>query len=181
MSKILAFAGSNSSQSINHELVSYVVNQLIDEEVKLIRLTDYHLPIYQIDHEQEKGFPEDLEKLYDEIKAANALIISVNEHNGMVSSFFKNVLDWLSRLDRDFLASKKVLLMSTSTGDNAASASRAYVEIAVERYQGHLVSSFGFPSFPDNFDQEKKKITNEALELGVKDTLSQFQQEITLE
>ena len=56
MSKILAFAGSNSSQSINHELVSYVVNQLIDEEVKLIRLTDYHLPIYQIDHEQEKDF-----------------------------------------------------------------------------------------------------------------------------
>ena len=115
-----------------------------------------------------------------EIKAANALIISVNEHNGMVSSFFKNVLDWLSRLDRNFLASKKVLLMSTSTGAYAASASRAYVEIAVERYQGQLVSSFGFPSFPDNFDQEKNQITNEALELGVKDTLSQFQQEITL-
>ncbi|SEA36691.1 NADPH-dependent FMN reductase [Psychroflexus halocasei] len=180
MSKILAFAGSNSSQSINHELVSYVVNQLIDEEVKLIRLTDYHLPIYQIDHEQEKGFPEDLEKLYDEIKAADALIISVNEHNGMVSSFFKNVLDWLSRLDRNFLASKKVLLMSTSTGENAASASRAYVETAIDCYKGEVLNSFGFPSFQDNFDIEKKEITDETLQLGVKDTLSQFQQKIAL-
>ncbi|MDN6280188.1 MAG: NAD(P)H-dependent oxidoreductase [Psychroflexus sp.] len=179
MSKVLAFAGSNSSISINYELVSYVAGQMIDEDVKLIRLTDYHLPMYQIDHEDSRGFPQDLENLHQEIKAADALIISVNEHNGMISSFFKNVLDWLSRIDRNFLASKKVLLMSTSTGEHAASFARAYVETAVERYKGELISSFGFPSFHTNFDSEKKEITNEALELGVKDTLSQFQQEIT--
>ncbi len=178
MSKILAFAGSNSKTSINYELVKFVSDQLIEEEVKLIKLTNYDLPMYNINNEEDNGFPPVLDLLYREIKDAKALIISVNEHNGMLSSFFKNVLDWLSRVDRNFLEGKKVLLMSTSTGPGAASSARAYVETAVERYKGEVVSSFGFPSFTDNFDLEKQEITNETLLLGVKDTLSNFQQEI---
>lgn len=179
MSKILAFAGSNSKLSINYELVQFVSGQLVQEEVKLIKLTDYTLPIYNINSEEDEGFPPALEELYNEIKNAKALIVSVNEHNGMLSSFFKNVLDWLSRLDRNFLEGKKVLLMSTSTGSGAASLARAYVEGAIKRYKGEVVSSFGFPSFTDNFDVQKQEITNETLLLGIKDTLSHFQQEIS--
>ncbi|TQD40045.1 NADPH-dependent FMN reductase [Haloflavibacter putidus] len=178
MGKILAFAGSNSKTSINYELVKFVSDQLIEEEVKLIKLTNYDLPMYNINNEEDNGFPPVLDLLYREIKDAKALIISVNEHNGMISSFFKNVLDWLSRVDRNFLEGKKVLLMSTSTGPGAASLARTYVEAAIERYKGEVVSSFGFPSFTDNFDLEKQEITNETLLLGVKDTLSNFQQEI---
>lgn len=177
MSEIIAFAGSNSTKSINHQWVSFLSQQLV-EPVNVIRLTDYQIPMYGIDYEKEIGFPKEVKRLYKDIKSAKAIILSVNEHNGAVSSYFKNVMDWLSRYDRIFLEDKPILLTSTSPGKLAAGKAREYAEIAVERFGGKLIASFGLPSFEENFDSEQQKLRDETLLLGVKDTLSQFQQAI---
>ncbi|MCB0464554.1 MAG: NAD(P)H-dependent oxidoreductase, partial [Aequorivita sp.] len=116
MKKILCFAGSNSSKSINHTLASFVATQIVGQTVEVIKLSDYVLPMFSEDIEREKGYSVDLKMLYNKIKEADALIISVNEHNRTVSAYFKNTIDWLSRLDRKFLEEKKILLMSTSNG-----------------------------------------------------------------
>lgn len=107
MKKILCFASSNSSKSINHQLVSFAASQIAGHNVEIIKLTDYDLPMFGEDIEREKGHPVDLKMLYNKIKEADALVISVNEHNGMVSAYFKNTIDWLSRNDRNFLEGKK--------------------------------------------------------------------------
>jgi len=178
MSQILVFAGSSSSISINHALVTSVANQIVDDEVEIIRLSDYELPIYSSDIEDKDGIPLHITRLNNKIDKADALIISVNEHNGTVSSFFKNVLDWLSRFDPKFLEGKKVLLMSTSAGKRGAASALAYTESILPKFGAEVVASFSFPSFSENFDMKALKVTDETLQLGIIDTLSNFLQEI---
>ncbi|MDQ7917822.1 NAD(P)H-dependent oxidoreductase [Mesonia sp. MT50] len=178
MGKILVFAGSSSSISINHALVTSVANQIVDHEVEIIRLTDFELPVYSYDIEKNEGIPLNITRLKNKIDQAEALIISVNEHNGTVSSFFKNVLDWLSRFDPKFLEGKKVLLMSTSAGKRGAASALAYTEAILPKFGAQVVASFSFPSFNEHFDLQELKVTDETLQLGIIDTLSNFLQEI---
>ncbi|MBZ0328227.1 MAG: NAD(P)H-dependent oxidoreductase [Altibacter sp.] len=178
MKKILAFAGSNSSTSINHQLVQYAASKMVGHQVKVVRLTDFPLPLFSEDLEREKGYPIELSLLKNEIAAVDALLISVNEHNGTVSAFFKNTMDWLSRLEYKFLIDKKVLLMSTSNGKRGALSALEYTKGVLPRYGGTVIESFAFPSFSENFSVEKKEITNEVLQLGFIDVLQNFAHEI---
>lgn len=179
MKTILAFAGSNSNTSINHTFVQFVASQISSHEVKLIKLTDFPLEIFSEDLEKEKGFSVNLKLLLQEIEKADALIVSVNEHNSAPSAFFKNVLDWLSRIKYKFLEDKKILLLSTSPGKGGAAKSLEYVKEAMtRRYNGTIVESFSFPSFKENFSETENKITNELLALGFTDILQNFEHQI---
>ncbi len=162
MKKIIAFAGSNSSTSINHHLVLGVA-KMNREQIEILRLTDYPLPMYGEDLEKESGYPAVLSDLLTKIRRADGLIISVNEHNGSVSAFFKNVLDWLSRIEYKFLADKKILLMSASPGGRGALSAYQYTESILPRYGGEIVYGFNFPGFKDNFSIEDQEITNDEL------------------
>lgn len=178
MKKILCFAGSNSSKSINHKLVSFAASQIVGSNVQIIKLTDFDLPIFSEDIEREKGYSVDLKMLYNKIREADALVISVNEHNGMVSAFFKNVMDWLSRLDRIFFEGKKILLMSTSNGKRGAASALEYTKNILPRFGGKVVESFSIPSFSENFSEETQSISNEVLLLGFTDVIQNFVHQI---
>ncbi len=176
MKKILAFAGSNSSTSINQQLLNNIVARLESHEVKMINLTDYPLPMYGIDHETDHGAPERAQQILDAILASDALVVAVNEHNGTVSAFFKNVIDWVSRIKKDFLSGKKILLVSTSPGARGAKNSLAYTKDIFGRFGGDVVESFSFPSFKDNF--ENGQVTNEVLDMGIQDVVTTFAHQI---
>ena len=118
MSYVLAFAGSNSSVSINYKLVKYTATLI--KGVRLRDLSKYPFPIYSQDAEKENGFSNSLVEFNNEIANSKGLIISVNEHNSYPSAYFKNTMDWLSRFDTKFLADKKILLMATSNGGRGA-------------------------------------------------------------
>lgn len=176
MKKILAFAGSNSSTSINQLFVTYVANRIQGHEVKIIKLRDFEIPMFSVDKEKESGIPIDIRIIKNLIEEHDALIISVNEHNGSVSAFFKNIIDWLSRLDRNFLGGKKILLMSTSSGVRGAASSLEYLKKILPRFGGQVVESFSFPSFNDNFINGE--IQNELLNMGIEDVLTTYSHEI---
>ncbi len=176
MKNILAFAGSNSSTSINHRFVTHVANRIQGHNVKIIKLSDFEIPMFSVDKEKESGYPVDIRIIKNLISENDALIISVNEHNGNVSAFFKNIIDWLSRLDRNFLADKKILLMSTSPGVRGAASSLEYTKGILPRFGGKVIESFSFPSFNDNFENDE--IQNEVLNMGIEDVLTTFSHEI---
>jgi len=154
MSKILAFAGSNSSESKNMELIRYVKTQ-IDQEIDTIDLRDYKVPIYGIDHENTHGIPKGTQQLNEKISAYDHLIISVNEHNGSASVFFKNHIDWLSRNDRNFLDDKKIFLLSTSPGRGGANMALTYAVELLSRFGAEIVSRFSLASFDHSYSAEK--------------------------
>ncbi|VXC09603.1 NADPH-dependent FMN reductase [Maribacter litoralis] len=162
MSYVLAFAGSNSSISINYKLAKYTSTLIGDTEVRLRDMSKYPFPMYSQDSEKEDGYSNSLVEFKNEISNAKGLIISVNEHNSYPSAYFKNVMDWLSRLDVKFLAGKKILLMATSNGGRGAIGALEVAEKMIARFQGTVVASFSLPKYSENFDEEKG-ITNAEL------------------
>lgn len=178
MKNILAFAGSNSSTSINHILVNYIAKQMTEHQVKVINLKEYPMPIYSEDLEKEEGFGSWVRVLNNDIAAADALLISVNEHNASWSAFFKNTIDWLSRLDRNFLAGKKVLLMSTSPGRGGGAKALQYGKEVLPKFGAEIVESFSLPSFHHTFSVDKGTITDENMQLGLQEVLSSFSHQI---
>lgn len=178
MKKILAFSGSNSPTSINHQLILHVAEKIQGHELEVIRLGELHVPMFNIVLEKE-GFPEDVTFLYEKIRQQDALVISVNEYNANISGFFKNVIDWLSRKDRKFLEGKKVLLMSTSPGARGGASALEYVKSQFPRFGGEVIESFSLPQFYENYDSVAGEITNEVFALGVQDVLTSFSQEIS--
>ncbi|GAB5400183.1 MAG: NAD(P)H-dependent oxidoreductase [Aureisphaera sp.] len=174
MKKIIAFAGSNSSTSINHQLVSYVASTIENNQVSVIKLTDYPLPIYSEDLEKEEGFPDQLSKLLEVVKQADGLIISASEHNSGISAFFKNVFDWLSRIDRKFGEGKKAFVLSASPGGRGGLSANEYISGALPRTGAEVVTSVTFPGFYDNFSVAEGKISSEESRLKIQEHLHQF-------
>ncbi len=178
MKNILFFAGSNSSKSINHQLVSFAASQVTNHNVETLKLTDYQLPMFGEDIEREEGYSTALKMLNAKITEADALVISVNEHNSSISAYFKNTLDWLSRLDRNFLEGKKVLILSTSNGRRGASSALQQVTDLFPRFGATVVDSFSFPSFSENFSVETPAILNDDLRLSFTNVLQNFVHQI---
>lgn len=177
MKPILAFAGSNSSTSINHTLVSYVADQIKDHQVELLKLTDYEMPMYSEDVEKE-GFPFHVNSLKAKIESADALVISVNEHNGSWSAFFKNTMDWLSRLDRNFLGDTKVFLLSTSPGKRGGLGALEFAQNMFPRFGAKVLASYSFPSFYENFSVEEQQITDHVISEEIQSLITQFSDQI---
>ena len=176
MASILALAGSNSSTSVNFKLVKYTTSLISDHDVELLNMASITFPMYSEDREKQLGFPEALEKLKEKIEKADALIISVNEHNSGPSAYFKNVMDWLSRADSNYLENTKVL-MSTSPGKRGAISAKEYVLSSLPRVGGTVVATFSLPSFYANFNEEKG-ILNTELSQVYKKALKSFISEL---
>lgn len=172
MAAILALAGSNSSTSINFKLVKYTVSLVQQHDIQLINMVERAFPMFSEDLERAEGYSADLMKLKAEINSADGLILSVNEHNGNPSAYFKNVLDWLSRMDRNFLEGTKVFLMSTSGGRRGAKGSFTVIDGMLPRFGAEITASFSLPSFYKNFGDEG--ILDETLRMEHQQALSTF-------
>lgn len=177
MSTILAFAGSNSTTSVNFKLVKHTATLVQEHQVNLMNMANYPFPMYSEDYEKENGFSNSLIEVKNDIQNAGGLIISVNEHNSNPSAYFKNFLDWLSRLDRDFIKDKKILLMSASPGKRGGIGAHEVVKNILSRFGASTIIGFSLPSFYQNFE-EGKGITDSELSTAHQQALSQFLAEI---
>lgn len=152
MSKIIAFAGSNSSTSINHELLQYIYKKYSIDGLELVKLKEYETPMFSVDTESATGYPLSMIRLESEIAENDILLIACSEHNGNMTSYLKSTLDWLSRVNRDFIKDRKVFLIGTSTGRGAAEHSIENVSNFVKRLNGIVVNTFALPSFGHAFE-----------------------------
>lgn len=152
MKKIIAFGASSSKTSINKQLATYAANQFQNSEVEVLDLNDFELPIYSTDKEKETGIPQLATDFYTKLGTADLIIISFAEHNGAYSAAFKNIFDWISRINGKTFQEKPMLLLATSPGARGGS---SVLEIAKNRFpfQGGTVKGvFSLPSFYENFD-----------------------------
>jgi len=116
MKKILAFAGSTSSTSINKQLASFAAENLENTAFDIIDLRDFNIPIYSQDEEKENGLPEDAKRFSALFDQYDGFILSLAEHNGSYAAAFKNIFDWSTRVEKNFFRDKPLLLMATSPG-----------------------------------------------------------------
>ncbi|MEL4308403.1 NADPH-dependent FMN reductase [Joostella sp. CR20] len=174
MKKIIAFAGSNSSTSINYELVKYTVSLIDDFDIQLLNMANMPFPMFSEDEERENGYKNSLIELKDDFLEADGVVISVNEHNGNPSAYFKNLLDWLSRVEYKFLQDKPVFLMGTSAGKRGAISSITITEQTLPRFGAVVENIFSLPSYEENFSKKKGVIVNEELKQKHQEQLDDF-------
>ncbi|WP_159951246.1 NADPH-dependent FMN reductase [Polaribacter septentrionalilitoris] len=173
MKKILAFAGSTSSTSINKQLATFAAENLENTSFDVIDLRDFSMPIYSQDEEQENGFPEDAKKfsaLFDEY---DGFIVSLAEHNSSYAAAFKNIYDWSSRVEANVFRDKPLLLMAASPG---ARGGASVLESGIARFSrmgAKELVSFSFPNFYDNF--KDGKIINTTLLEDLNEKVNEFE------
>ncbi len=160
MKKILAFAGSTSSTSINKQLATFAAENLENTSFDVIDLRDFSMPVYSTDEEQ-NGFPENAIKFNSILNNYDGFILSLAEHNGSYTAAFKNIFDWSSRLEVNVFREKPLLLMATSPGPMGGKFVLAAAEQRFPRQGAKTITTFSLPSFYDNF--KEGKIVNDDL------------------
>jgi len=68
--KVLAFAATNSRNSINKALVTHAAELLKETrqaQIEILDLNDFEMPIYSIDREQQGGIPEPAQAFFNKI------------------------------------------------------------------------------------------------------------------
>ncbi|HLV42338.1 MAG TPA: NAD(P)H-dependent oxidoreductase [Brumimicrobium sp.] len=171
--KIIGFAGSNSRQSINKQLVKYTLNEITTVETEWLDITDYPLPIFGVDIEEEQGYPKAIHDFIEKIQTADGIVISLAEHNGSYTVAAKNLFDWCSRCQGGFFKDTPVLLMGTSTGSYGAKNVLDAAEKRLPKFGANIVSIFSLPTFEENFSLEKG-ITSSELKKEHKNAIQQL-------
>ena len=159
MPDIIAFAGSNRSTSINKQLVTFAAQQLQKSAFQVLDLNDFPLPLYGIDLEKKEGYPEKAQEFNRLLENSDGILLSLAEHNGSYSAVFKNLFDWLSRIDKMVWKNKPMLLMSTSPGGRGGQSVREAAMAKFPRMGAEIVRDFSLPFFKENF--ANGKITKE--------------------
>ena len=175
MKKILAFSGSSSSKSINQKLVKSAVSLLDQCTATVIDIREFPLPIYSIDIEETNGIPENARKVRTMFSEHDGFIISCPENNGSMPAIFKNLIDWISRMEGRIFQDKPVLLLSTSPGMGGGKTNLSNIETLMPWWGGIVVSTFSVGNFHDQFDGETHQLKNKQLQDDLTTVVRQLQ------
>ena len=160
--KILAFAGSTRSNSLNQKLLDIAALGAIESgaQVTQIHLGDYPLPFYDGDLEGKSGLPEKAVALQNLVVESDALLIASPDYNGGYSAILKNALDWMSRPNGDghsalaHFANKAAAVVSASPGPHGGSRGQLAIRGVLDKL-GMLVipQSFSLGLAHEAFDE----------------------------
>jgi NAD(P)H-dependent FMN reductase len=175
MKKILAFAGSNSKNSINKEFATYTASNIENATFDVADLNEYPLPIFSLE-EEEKGFPKAAVAFNDLLSNYDGFVVSLAEHNGSYAAVFKNIFDWVSRIDRKVFKDKPVLLMASSPGARGGASVLETAAGTFPHLGGNVVAKFSLPSFYDNF--KDGELVNSELKESLSVAIQEFQKAI---
>ena len=179
--KILAFAATSSSKSINQQLVRYAASQMEAAETEILNINDYELPLYSEDREAQIGQPGLAKIFLEKIQKSDALIISFAEHNGSYTVAYKNIFDWASRINPKVFQNKPMVMLATSPGPGGASSVLAAATASAPYFDGEVKASLSVPSFYDNFDSESGTIKNREINSELLTALKKLQDELSVE
>jgi NAD(P)H-dependent FMN reductase len=161
--KVLVFAASSSTKSINKQLATYAANLVENAMVEVLDLNDYEMPLFSQDKEAEIGSPDLAAEFFRKIGEADAIIVSFAEHNGTYTAAYKNLFDWCSRIDQKVFQSKQMVMLATSPGPGGAKNVLQTAVTSAPYFAGNVKASLSVPSFLDNFDFATGTITNDEI------------------
>ncbi len=154
MRKVLMVATSNSSISINKQVCEQI------NGVDVLSLREFDVPMYSYDYEQEFGIPQSVIRLNQELANYPKIIFAVPEYNGNLSGFFKNILDWLTRIEMKFLSEKKVGIITVTPGGRGGMSVRKILSESLPFFGAQVVFSHGVSKFTtiDQMDGQIKDL-----------------------
>ncbi len=176
--RILTFAASNSSVSINRQIAEYagqVAGDTIDGAViEALDIHDYEMPLYQSDREDASGIPQLAHDFLAKIGSANAIIVAFPEHNGAYPAAFKNLFDWCSRVGREVWQSKPTVMLATSDGPGGAGRVLDFAVNAAPHFGGNVVGHLSVPEFSKVFDSDAGKLIDADLDTALRELIGKL-------
>lgn len=162
--KLLAFAATNSRVSINRALIEFATDRLKAKrapefEIEILDLNDFEMPIYSIDRETEGGIPAGAQAFFNEIGAADAVLVSFAEHNGTVTSAWKNIFDWMSRIDMKVWQGKPTVMLAATPGPRAGAGVLGGQEAVAPFFGMDLRGNLGVGTWQEAWDADSKTLT----------------------
>jgi len=172
--RIVAFAASSSSRSINKQLVTYVAGLIDGVEVDLLDLRDFELPLFSVDREDELGQPELAQTFLKKITSSAGIVISFAEHNGCYGAAYKNIYDWASRIRSKVYQGKPMVLLATSPGGRGGKSVLELASNQIPRFGGEVIACISVPSFSENFDADNGAMTNAEIAAQIKQAVNKL-------
>lgn len=144
--KVLAFAGSTRSESVNKKLLAEAVQILSQKgaKVTVIDLRDYQMPLYDANLENKEGMPLKAKQFRNLMLENQVILIASPEYNGSISGVLKNAIDWASRSERatssrDAFKGKKFAIMSASPGSSGGAKGLSHLRSIIEHIGGTVI------------------------------------------
>ncbi len=159
MTTLLGISGSLRKASTNTMLMRNAAEIFdADEFIE----ADIRLPLYDGDLEEAKGIPPIVQKLADQIAAADAVIVVTPEYNKAISGSLKNALDWVSRTKGGVWKGKPVAIMSAAAGRAGGERAQFSLRLAMMAFRPNLLQGpeILVASSAKEFD-EAGKLTND--------------------
>jgi chromate reductase len=173
--RIIAIPATNSRNGINRQLlthVAWVLENDLEAKVALADIDDYEMSIYSPEREQAAGGPPaEAHQLFGRISAADGNVISFAEHNGSYSAAWKNLYDWMSRIDQNVFQHKPTVLLAATPGPRAGAGVLASASGFLPHAGAELVGTLGIGRFGETFDDETGTITNPDIETRLRSLL----------
>lgn len=139
--RILAFAGSARSDSLNRKFLAVAVGaaRAAGCDVTVADLNDLAMPLYHGDLEDKEGMPANAVKLIGLITAHQGLLIASPEYNSMITPLLKNTIDWCTRGDDNPFEGKVAAVISASPGPLGAVRSLVMAQQLLVKLECHVV------------------------------------------
>ena len=112
--KVLGICGSLRKASLNMAALR-ACSELLPPGMRLEITSIGELPMYNQDL-FDAGIPQPVRRFYDELAAADGVLIATPEYNFSVPPVLKNAIDWVSKMPNQPFSNKPVAVFSASTG-----------------------------------------------------------------
>jgi len=174
--KLLGISGALRQESTNRKLLAEAVRAF---GPCACTQADLRLPLFDEDIQNTTGIPPEVQTLADQIKGADAVVISTPEYNKALPGVLKNALDWVSRTKGAPFRDKPLAIMSAADGRAGGDRAQFSLRLALVMFRprilqgpevmiadsrnafgpdGHLLSDRYFASLTSLMDELKAEI-----------------------
>lgn len=183
--KLLAFAASNSSKSINARLAQHAAERFKSEvapeaRIDLLDINDFEMPLYSSDREAENGVPQLAHDFLARIAEADALVISLAEHNGHYSAAYKNLFDWSSRLGKEVYQGKPMVLLAASPGQGGGASVLGAAKVSAPFFGANLIGTLSVAKFNEVFDTQNGVLSDAELSKALGNLLANLGEAVAM-
>jgi chromate reductase len=135
--KLMVIVGALRAASTNRLLAAEAVAAFGPAEVTW---GDLRLPLYDEDLEDAEGIPPEVQRLADQVAAADAVVIATPEYNKALPGVLKNALDWISRTKGAPFRDRPVAILSAADGRAGGERAQFSLRLALNAFRPRLLT-----------------------------------------
>ena len=133
---LLGIAGALRAESTNRKLVREAARLYGGPFAE----ADIRMPLFDEDLEIAQGIPPEAQRLFDQVAAAEAVVISSPEYNKSIPGVLKNALDWVSRIKGNPWKDKPLAIIGAADGREGGARASFALRLAMTPFRPRMLT-----------------------------------------